>query len=298
MRTLFSICSLLVIFSMLACSSSDSQEQSSSTVAEIKTATEIRRDGVNIAYENCGTQDTTLLFVHGWCIDQSYWTSQVDAFCGDYRVVTMDLPGFGMSGKKRDSWKIEDYGQDVAAVINQLDLQNVVLIGHSMGGDIILEAALAEPESVIALIGIDNFKEVGVETTEEMQTEIDSFMTMIERDFANTATAYAYQALFHPTTDSAVVKRVTEDFRAADSVVATASLKALMDYGPKEKEQLSNLDKKLYLINSNATPTAIEGLEETGVDYDLIDIHDSGHYPMIEQAEELNRLLRQVLNKI
>lgn len=298
MRTIYSICSLIVIFSMLGCSSSETQEQSSSTESEANAAIEVSRDGVNIAYRSCGSKDTTLLFVHGWSIDQSYWTAQVDALCEDYKVVTMDLPGFGMSGKERDSWKIEDYGRDVAAVMNQLELQNVVLIGHSMGGDVILEAALAEPESVIALVGIDNFKDVGVEMTEAMQTEIDNFMTMIEQDYANTATAYAYQALFHPTTDSAVIKRVTEDIRAADSVVATASLKALMDYGPREREQLSKLDKKLYLINSDATPTALEGLEESGVDYELIDIHDSGHYPMIEQSEELNRLLRQVLDKI
>ncbi|MEK6477519.1 alpha/beta hydrolase [Catalinimonas sp. 4WD22] len=298
MRTLNFFCGLIFIFGIIACSSTETQEQDSSAVSETNTVTEVTRDGVDIAYERCGTQDTTLLFVHGWCIDQTYWTSQVDAFCGDYTVVTMDLPGFGMSGKNRESWRVEDFGRDVAAVIGQLDLQNVVLIGHSMGGDVILEAALAEPEAVIALIGIDNFKEVGVEITGEVQTEIDSFMTMIEQDFDSTATAYAYQALFHPTTDSAVVKRVTEDIGTADSVVATASLKSLMDYGPKEKEQLSNWDKKLYLINSDATPTAIEGLEETGVDYDLIDIHDSGHYPMIEQSEELNRLLRQVLDKV
>lgn len=287
--------SLLAIVLRLA--SCDSPKETSQTQA-LTSDIEVNHDGIHIAYQSCGTSDTTLLFVHGWCIDQSYWTSQAEAFCDDYRVVTIDLPGFGKSGKNRNSWTMEDYGKDVAAVINQLDLQNVVLIGHSMGGDVILEAALAEPESVIALIGVDNFKDVGVEINEEMQAEIDNFMTMIDQDFANTAPAYAEQALFHPTTDSVVVQRVTEDFRNADPVVATASLRALFDYTPKEKEQLARLDKKLYLINSDATPTATAGLDETGVNYEVVDIHATGHYPMIEKPEDFNRLLRQTLDKV
>ncbi|WPP53012.1 alpha/beta fold hydrolase [Catalinimonas niigatensis] len=287
---------LIILPGLYACDKS--KDKKSSSVTETDTTIEVTHDGVHIAYQSCGEQDTTLLFVHGWCIDQSYWTSQVDAFCGDYRVVTMDLPGFGDSGKNRDSWTIEDYGQDVAALINQLDLQNVVLVGHSMSGDVILETALASPEAIIALIGVDNFKDVGVEITEEVQAEIDNFMKMMEQDFANTSAAYAEQALFHPTTDSVVVQRVTVDFRAADPVVAIASLEALFDYAPKEKKQLARLDKKLYLINSDATPTATTGLDESGVDYEVVDIHATGHYPMIEKSEEFDRLLRQTLGKI
>ena len=43
----------------------------------------------------------TLLFVHGWCIDQSYWSNQVAAFNSNYKIVTIDLPGFGKSGTNR-----------------------------------------------------------------------------------------------------------------------------------------------------------------------------------------------------
>ncbi len=288
----------IVAFSFVLYTCSSSKEEASSAESEAISPVEVIRESVHIDYQSCGDKDTTLLFVHGWCIDQAYWSAQVDAFCKDYRVVTMDLPGSGKSGKNRDSWTVEDYGEDVAAVIDQLDLQNVVLIGHSMGGNVILEAALAKPQPVIALIGVDNFKDVGEAMNEEIQAKIDNFMMMMEQDFANTASAYAQQALFHPSTDSAVVQRVTNDFRNSDPDIATASLKALLDYGHRESEQLANLDKKLYLINSDATPTSTAGLDETGVNYQLVDIHATGHYPMIEKPEEFNRLLREILAKI
>jgi pimeloyl-ACP methyl ester carboxylesterase len=287
--------SLLVTGVMLAsCDHSKNTKQTQAPTADI----EVKHERVVIDYHSCGTQDTTLLFVHGWCIDQSYWADQVAAFCNDYRVVTMDLPGFGQSGRNREKWTMEEYGKDVLAVIHQLDLQNVVLIGHSMGGDVILEAALADPETVIGFVGVDNFKDVGVAYSQEEQEEINEFMAMIAQDFANVASAYAAQALFHDSTDTTVVQRVTNDFRQADSTIAIASLKALFEYGPKESEQLSRLNEKIYLINSDATPTAVAGLDEAGVNYEVADIHDTGHYPMIEKPEEFNQLLGQVLKKI
>src|SRR5436190_4673995 len=105
----------------------------------------IKNGNVKIAYTDTHTGDTTLLFVHGWCINKSYWLSQVSYFKNRYRVVTMDLPGFGESGKNRNTWNTATFGQDVTAVIKQLGLKNVILVGHSMAGDIIVQAANNAP---------------------------------------------------------------------------------------------------------------------------------------------------------
>jgi sigma-B regulation protein RsbQ len=60
---------------------------------------EIKRDNAVIDYQVKGNGDTTLLFVHGSYIDQTYWKGQVDYFNSEYKVVTIDLPGHGKSGK-------------------------------------------------------------------------------------------------------------------------------------------------------------------------------------------------------
>ncbi|SNT28168.1 Pimeloyl-ACP methyl ester carboxylesterase [Ekhidna lutea] len=252
---------------------------------------------VKIDYKSYGNGEIAVLFVHGWCINQTYWDSQVDALKSDYQVITMDLPGFGQSGMNKEKWTIEGYGEDVNALIDQLKLSNVVLVGHSMGGNVILESAVKN-RKVIALIGVDNFKDVGSELTPEVQEQVDAFMVMLQENFKEIAPAYAEGSLFHSSTDSLVKKRVMEDFASSNPESAIGSLKALLDYGVKEQTLLSQLEQPLYLINSNASPTSREGLDSLGVSYQVLDIDSTGHYPMIEKPEVFNELLKKVLDRI
>lgn len=288
----------IIIFTLNSCGNAKQDGKETTTRSEINTsAVEVNNNGVYINHYQCGEGELTLLFVHGWCINQSYWANQFEALCDDYHLVSIDLPGFGQSGKNRDDWTMEAFGKDIGSVIEQLKLKKVVLVGHSMGGDVILEAAL-DREEVIALIGVDNFKDVGMEMDEETIAEINDFMSLLKADFSNIASAYAEGTLFHPSTDSTVVKRVINDFRIADSTIAIASLEALFEYASKEPVQLSKLKKKLYLINSDATPTYLPGLEATGVDFEVIDIPATGHYPMVEKPERFNQLLQETIKII
>ncbi len=117
-------------------------------------------DGVLISYEVTGIGDSTLVFVHGWCCDKSYWKLQVPHFARKHRVVTIDLAGHGESGLERDKCTMAAFGEDVAAVVNPLAIERVVLIGHSMGGHVILEAAKHIPKSVLGIVGVDTFDDV------------------------------------------------------------------------------------------------------------------------------------------
>lgn len=230
-------------------------------------------------------------------INQSYWSYQVEDLCPEYHVVTIDLPGRGESGSNRESWAVEDYAGDVQAVIDQLHLTDVILIGHSMAGNIILETALAN-DDVLALIGVDNFKVVDVSYTDEMKARIADQIHQLQTHFDSTAVASARRSLFQPTTDTAVVNRVLGDILAADSSVAAATLAGVFEYAPKVSSRLSRLRQPLYLINSSATPTDTSGLRATGANVTLLDVGPTGHYPMIEAPAAFDSLLRQVLHGI
>jgi len=257
----------------------------------------VERDGLKLNYNICGEGNLTLLFVHGWCINQTYWKSQVEAFCPNYKIVTMDLAGHGESGKNRTSWAIDEYAKDVNALIAQLELKNVVLIGHSMGGNIVLEAALQNPE-IVALIGVDNFKEVGVIYSEEEKAGYLGFLEAMKSNYKELVTNFASSALFHASTDSLVKERVMNDFTNADSTIATATLESLFEYGLLESEKLAEVKRPFYLIGSNATPTNVKGLEATGAQFKLVEIDSTGHYPMIEKPTEFNTLLKGVVSEI
>jgi pimeloyl-ACP methyl ester carboxylesterase len=282
---------------LLSCGDRKPDAEDAKTETTIKETVDLAINGVPISYKTYGDGAFTLLFVHGWCINQTYWSNQIESLKSGYKIVTIDLPGFGDSKKNGDSYSIQEYGEDVSEVIEQLNLKNVVLIGHSMGGDIILESALKNPE-VIALVGIDNFKDAGIEYDDNTQAEINGFLDMLKRNFSEIAPAYAEGMLFHPSTDSLVKSRVMNDFRKSDSTAAILSLEALFEYAPIEARQLSGLKQKLYLINSDASPTNTNGLDATGIAYEVVDINATGHYPMIEKPEEFNQLLKQTLEKI
>ncbi len=77
-----------------------------------------QHNGVNINYLHCDSEaEVTVLFVHGWCIDASYWGEQLTAVCSNARfnAVAMDLPAHGKSTKNQRIWTVEAFGADVAA---------------------------------------------------------------------------------------------------------------------------------------------------------------------------------------
>jgi pimeloyl-ACP methyl ester carboxylesterase len=251
--------------------------------------------GVRIDYTDTGNGDTTLFFVHGWCINKTYWSDQVNFFSGKYRVVTVDLPGFGQSGKNRTSWSAGAFGSDIDSVLSQLNLRNVVLVGHSMAGDIILQAAINAPDRVIGLVGVDNFKNCSYAPTQQEKEEEAKAIDTLKHNFKRVASEYFNQALFYKTTADSIRKRVLNDVAGVDTVIAAACMEQ-QDFD--EVKSLVAVKKKLYLINSDVTPTDTTGFITNHIPYEVFYIHETGHFPMIEKPREFNLLLEQVMAKI
>ena len=255
-------------------------------------------NGVRIDYTDSKAGDTTLLFVHGWCLNKSYFADQVNYFRGRYRVITIDLPGYGKSGRNRTVWTTAAFGEDIKNVIDQLRLRNVVLIGHSMAGDIIVQGAINSGSKVIALVGIDNFKQAGVaakgDSTQARKDYADA-ITAMRKNFKAVTIPYFEQSLFARSTSLAVRKRVLGDVLEVDTVIA-ADCMAQDDFD--EGKKLLEANKKLYLINSNYTPTDTSGLAGHHIPFKLYPIRNTGHFPMIESPKEFNRLLAMALCNI
>jgi pimeloyl-ACP methyl ester carboxylesterase len=255
----------------------------------------VQNKGVNIVYNDTGAGDITLLFVHGWILNRGYWSAQEKYFSDKYRVVSIDLPGFGESGKNRNDWSTKEYGRDIDSVITELDLKKVILIGHSMAGDIVLEAAQHAPDRVIGIVGVDNFKNVGEVPTEESRKGFEEAIQALKHNFVVYASGYFEQALFNKTTDSSIRKRILNDLAHADSTIAVASME---DQSFDETKELASFNKPLYLINSDFGPTDTTGLVAHHFPYNLQYIPGTGHFPMVEKPAEFNAALEKVIEKI
>jgi len=259
----------------------------------------LTRNDVPVAYLDEGSGNTTLLFVPGAFIDKAYWDAQVDYFKRQYRVIAVDLPGHGRSGSNRTTWNIREYGKDICFLINELKLQNVVLIGHSMGGDVILEVAVQSSEAVIGFIGIDNFKNAATPLPDEMQQLADTVLKMLAADFANTSEAYARQALLSASTDQAIANRVVADFRNMNKTIGIELIADCFSCYERERELMAQMTVKMHLINVENLPTNEEPLKNyAAAGYEVLPIKGTCHYPMLENPDELNRLIEFIVLKM
>jgi pimeloyl-ACP methyl ester carboxylesterase len=109
-------------------------------------------DNIDLAYIKTGEGTQTLLFVHGVASHIPVWDHNIQVLRKYYRCVAVDLPGHGFSAKKNYPYSIEFYVQTLRQFIKKLALKNVVLIGHSMGGQIATTLALENPELFSSLV--------------------------------------------------------------------------------------------------------------------------------------------------
>jgi len=251
---------------------------------------------VKIAYTDNGKGDTTLFFVHGWGINKSYFANQVAYFSKKYRVITIDRPGFGESGKNRSDWSTEAYAHDIETVIGKLNLKNVVLIGHSMAGDIVLQAALIDTNYVIGIVGVDNFKAVGIPDDPKSKEAFKQAINNLQHNFKQVASAYFTQYLFAKSTPDSIKTRILDDIVKTDSTIAIANM--VQGNGFDEVAKLKQYGKKLYLINSDYMPTNTSGLTKNQIPFMLTYVNDTGHFPMVEKPQEFNVCLQRILADI
>ena len=232
-----------------------------------------------------------LVFVHGWSCDRSYWSHQTSYFAARHQVVAVDLAGHGASGMGRASWTMPAFGEDVVAVVEQLGLDDMILIGHSMGGDVIVEAALRLPGRVIGLVWVDTYTKLDDPLTDG---EIQSFVAPFREDFA-AATQDLIRQMFLPGSDADLVERVVTDMSSAPPVIAIDAIGYSIGNIPGVVAGLRRLKLPAVAINPDSRPTDVEGLARHGVATVLMP--GVGHFLMLEDPPAFNQLLTEMIDR-
>lgn len=246
-------------------------------------------DGVPIHYTVSGEGLPALLFIHGWSCDRTYWDGQVAAFAPTHRVVTVDLAGHGGSGRDRAVWTMEAFGQDVRAVVEQLALPRVVLIGHSMGGYVAVAAANVLPGRVAAVIGVDTMQDVERVVTPEMLAPLIAGM---KADFPAVTKQFVAQ-MFPAGADSALVARTAGRMASAPPAIAIPVFQAIFAYDIKAG--FAGAKAPIREINADRNPTNIEGNRKYAPDFDAVILAGVGHFPQLERPAVFDAALAKVL---
>lgn len=239
-------------------------------------------DGVPIAYTIRGGGSPTLVFIHGWMCDQTFWDAQTGPMSEANTVVTVDLPGHGLSGLDRVDWTLPAFGSDVRAVVEHLDLDRVILVGHSMGGPVALEAARLMPGRVIGVVAVDALQDAEFEYDPDQKA---GFLAAWQEDFAGTCTSLV-TSMFPETADPALVDRVKTSMCEGPAESSVAQLQQFLDYDMRAA--LEAVDVPVRCINASQHPTDIDGNRAYHEDFDAVVVDGPGHFLMMETPEQFN----------
>jgi pimeloyl-ACP methyl ester carboxylesterase len=247
-------------------------------------------DGIPLSFEVQGSGAPALVFVHGWSCDRRYWSGQLDAFADRHQVVAVDLAGHGESGGGRQRWTMAAFGDDVAAVVRHLGLGEVVLIGHSMGGDVVVETALRLGDQVLGVVWADTYDTLGDPPTRE---ELEEFLVPFREDFVAAARALVRRMAGPAAAD--LVEWVAADMSAAPPEVAIEMMEQAIGNEPAVLAALPRLKAPVVAINPGYRPTDTEAFRHHGVR--AVVMPGVGHFLMLEDPATFNRLLGAVVDE-
>lgn len=220
----------------------------------------------------------TIIFVHGWTCDESVWADQVEYFSDDYRVVTLDLPGHGLSGQPHEhDFSMELFADAVEAVRAEVGAERVVLVGHSMGAVVIRQYALDHPNSVAGLVAVD-----GPIDLRNLQPIPMDGMTLETRESL-------IRGFFVPGTSEELRQEILDMMLAAPAETASGAFEAMFSPNTRPGEVVEA--PTLSVLAGQTWLTSDPTHREVFPDWEATEIADTGHFLMMEKPAEFNALL-------
>lgn len=251
----------------------------------------ISKDGTPISYEIFGKGEPTLVFVHGWSCDARYWRAQVPVFSKKHRVVVLDLAGHGHSGMSRTRYTMSSFGEDVRAVTESTGSYSVILIGHSMGGSVIAEAARLMPDRVIGLIGIDTLENVEYKMTRE---ELEKMTGPLKENFRNANRQFVSE-MIAPKTDPQLREWVLSDMSAAPPNVALSAMDEMMTQNitGEAAKVFDKIKIPVVTVNGDLWPVNYEANRRHMLSFDAIILKGADHFLMMDRPDDFNKALEK-----
>lgn len=258
--------------------------------------TVLSKDGTPISYEVHGTGEPTLVFVHGWCCDARYWRAQVPYFSKHHRVVILDLAGHGHSGMARSNYSMSSFGEDVRAVTEAIGADGVILLGHSMGGSVIAEAARIMPGRVIGLIGVDTLENIEYPMT---PGEMTKMLAPLKDNFRIGVQQFVKQ-MISPRMDTQLRTWILSDMSAAPPTVALSALRCMMSqYITGEAARIfDEIRMPVISVNSDIWPVDYEANRRHMAFFDAIILKGADHFLMMDHPEEFNGAVDRAITMI
>ena len=255
----------------------------------------IAPDGVHVQYRIYGKGEPALVFIHCWSCDSNYWREQIQPFKQKYTLVTVDLAGHGGTDGNRTDWTMARFGQDVATALAAVPNQQIILVGHSMGGNVAIEAARLLKGRVIGIIGVDTFKSIGAPLPTRAQ--VDAAVKPFEADFIGTTRSMVSEHFFTAHADPQLKQKIAYDMSLSPPRVALPSLRAIVEYD--FAEPLRDVNVPIVAINSDlGEPVNEVRIRKFLPKYRQVTLAGDGNFLMMEDPARFNPALEQEIQTL
>ena len=255
----------------------------------------IAADGVHVQYRVYGAGEPALVLIHGWSCDSNYWREQIAEFKKKYTLVTVDLAGHGGTDGNRGEWTMARFGQDVATAVAAVPNEKLILVGHSMGGNVAIEAARLLKGRVIGIVGVDTFKSLGAPPPSKAQ--VDAILKPFEADFIGHTRELVSEHFFAPGADPALKQKIAYDMSLSPPKVAVPTMRAIMEYdasGP-----LKDISVPIAAINSDlGEPVNEVRIRKVLPKFRQVVLAGDGHFLMMEDPQRFNPALEAQVEAI
>jgi 3-oxoadipate enol-lactonase len=263
-------------------------------------ARQLAVNGVNLAVEVHG-EGPAVLFVHGYPLDHTIWRDQIDALEG-YRRIAPDLRGMGRSDAPDLGYGLSTYAADLAALLDALGVERVVLCGLSMGGYIAFEFLRRWPERVRGVVLMDTRAEA--DGAEARRGRDAAAATAREQGAGAVAEAMLPKLLAPGTLERSpeTVERIRRMIAATPVAGIVGALAAMRDR-PDSTDLLSTLDSVPVLVlvgqeDALTPPDAARRMAGLIPRARLIQVAGAGHIPPVERPSDTTAALRDFLRII
>jgi pimeloyl-ACP methyl ester carboxylesterase len=255
----------------------------------------VHANGINQYYEEAG-QGEPLVFIHGLGSNSRDWENQAPEFARSYRVITYDLRGHGQSDKPEGPYLMAQYADDLAGLLNSLQIESAHIVGISLGGGIVLQFAIDHPQMVKTLTVVNSGPTLG--DPEQVRPEIERRVGIVQQMGMRAMGENLAGNLFPKPEQADLRATFVERWAENDPRAYIEATRSMLDWNVVKG--LASIQSPTLIIAADQDYSPVAAREAyAGLipDARLVVIPDSRHATPVERPQEFNAVLKDFLDQ-